>query len=406
MLILEHFIYFCVIICLSKSEEKTNKEANNNVILKQVVILSRHGLRSPLSKYLPQMTPNKWPSWREKPGYLTAKGKILEGYMGQYFSAWFNEKGLILNNNCPTKDEFYVYANIKQRTRASAKAFVDKAFPFCNVTVHHSDGNVDPIFNPVLHNTSAIFRQLVIEDMQRILKRLSLNNSYENIENILDYKNSELCQDENKCNLLTDKNKVIVMSGEKPNVFGPIKIGNSVVDAFVMQYYEGLPLENVAWGNVRSPKDWQVIMNLSRGYHNVIFNTSLIAHDISLPLIGYMKPIFFGDNKPKVALLMGHDANIYTVLKTLQFKPYSLANQYELTPIGGKLVFQKWFDTMNNVNLLKIEYVYQSSEQLRDTSELNLHNTPKFKLMELEKCKVDQNGFCLWDDFRNILENE
>ncbi|CAG9794545.1 unnamed protein product [Diatraea saccharalis] len=399
------FIYFCMCICISKSVEKQENEvSDNSLTLKQVVILSRHGLRSPLSKYLNQMTPKKWPSWKEKPGYLTAKGSILEGYMGKFFGAWFNKKNLI-HRHCPTEDSFYAYANIKQRTLASAKAFVDNAFPYCNITIHHSNTNEDPLFNPVLHNTSSIFRQLVIEEMENKLKNLKLNSSYEFLENILDYENSDLCKAENKCNLLTDKNKVIVVSGKKPNAVGPIKIANSVVDAFVMQYYEGIPLENVAWGYLQSSTEWETLMKLSRGYHNLIFNTTLIAHDISLPIVKYMRSLFLNNIVPKVTLLMGHDANMYTVLKALKFKLYQLMNQYELTPIGGKLVFQKWFDKSKNEYLLKVEYVYQSSDQLRFASVLSLNNTPQFQLMQLDDCKTDSEGFCSWNDFLKILEN-
>ena len=28
---------------------------------------------------------------------------------------------------------------------------------------------------------------------------------------------------------------------------GPLKVGNSLVDAFTLQYYEGFPMDQVAW---------------------------------------------------------------------------------------------------------------------------------------------------------------
>ncbi|XP_028167093.1 uncharacterized protein LOC114357588 [Ostrinia furnacalis] len=383
---------------------RTRETQDQRFSLQQVVILSRHGLRTPLSKYLADMTPRTWPTWKEKPGYLTAKGKILEGYMGRFFSVWLSQEGL-LTENCPSEDIFYVYANTKQRTRASALAFVKNAFPKCNITIHTSNTEVDPVFNPVIHNKSAIFRDIVIDDMKAQFKTLSLNNSYKDLDLILDFKNSEICRDEHKCNLATDKNKAYVVSGEKPNISGPLKIGNSVVDAFVMQYYEGFPLNDVAWGCLKSPKEWQSLMRLSRSYHNIIFNSTLVAKDIAQPLIKFMSNIFLNDSVPKISLLMGHDANMYTVLNSLDFKPYSLENQHELTPIGGKIVFQKWFDNIKKEELLKIHYVYQSYRQLRQSSELSLENPPQFKLLELNQCEIDENGFCSWSDFEKIIES-
>lgn len=391
-------ILCCVLVCFCVVQPQDPR-----FTLKQVVILSRHGLRTPLSKYLSEMTPKAWPTWKEKPGYLTAKGKVLEGYMGKFFSAWLSQEGL-LPKTCPSEEIFYVYANTKQRTRASASAFVGKAFPKCNITIHHSNSDVDPIFNPVIHNSSAIFREIVIEDMQAQLKALSLNASYKDLDMILDFKNSEICKNDHKCNLATDKNKAYVMSGEKPNLDGPLKIGNSVVDAFVMQYYEGFPLNNVAWGHLETPEEWQTLMCLSKSYHNIIFNTSLVAKDIAQPLIKFMTNIFLNDSVPKISLLMGHDANMYTVLNSLNFKPYMLENQYELSPVSGKIVFQKWFDNVEKVELLRINFVYQSYTQLRDCLELSLENPPQFRLLELNECAVDKNGFCLWSDFVEILQ--
>jgi hypothetical protein len=54
---------------------------------------------------------------------------------------------------------------------------------------------------------------------------------------------------------------------------------------------------------------------------------------------------------------VGHDSNIASLLTALDFKPYQLHDQYERTPIGGKIVFQRWHDSGANRDLMKIEYV-------------------------------------------------
>lgn len=388
-------LFFCASISMVYTEKKFN--------LKQVVILSRHSVRTPLSKYLNVMTPKTWPSWNEKMGYLTAKGALLEGFMGEYFSMWLKEEGL-LPVECPTKEDFYVYANSKQRTKASAQAFVNKAFPDCNITVHHS-GDIDPIFNPVIHNDSTVFRDIVISEMTECLESLNLNSSYEKLEDILDYKHSQLCVKGNMCDFTKDKNEIInVVKGQKPNLWGPLKISNSVIDAFIMQYYEGFPSSSVAWGLLNNILQWKSVMNLSRSYHNVIFNTTLVAKDIAKPLMNYVSNLFLQNDSPKAVLLMGHDANMYTLLKGFDFKLYTLKNQLETCPVGGKIVIQKWFDVVKNVYLLKIDYVYQSTDQLRDGQKLSLSNPPQFELLRLENCNTDNEGFCLWDDFVKILK--
>lgn len=382
-------LIFCALIL--NSEE---------LYLKQVVILSRHNVRTPLSKTLSQTSPKPWPKWNEKPGYLTPKGTLLEGYMGEYFYSWLNQENL-LTQECPSENEFYVYANTAQRTLASAKSFADNAFPRCNITIHHAN-QVDPIFNPVIHNTSSIFVQEALEIMENHMKNLHLNHSYDALEQILDYTHSEKCIEDHCCNLATDKNTASVKTGTKPNINGPLQICKSAIDSFIMEYYEAFDMKNVAWGLLNTNKQWESILDISHSYHNIIFNTTLLAKDISEPLLKYMTDIFLDENKPTITLLMGHDANLYTVLNAMDFKPYSLKEQHEITPVGGKIVFQKWSD--NNTNdYLKIDYVYQPSEQMRNGVKLSLENPPIFETLELKYCKVIDNGLCLWKDFKNLL---
>lgn len=371
--------------------------------LKQVLILSRHNVRTPLSKNLADFTPKNWPIWKEKTGYLTAKGALLEGFMGEYFVSWLRKEGL-LTNDCPHEDSFFIYANTAQRTMASAKAFVNKGFPSCNVTIHHTPDDKDPIFNPVIHNASAIFKLEATEQMRALLKTLHLNNSYEDLEEILNYKQSKYCLIENKCDFVTDQNKIYVNVGTKPNLEGPLKISKSVIDSFIMENYEGFPEKEVAWGQLKSTEQWNLVLDLSKGYHSVIFNTTLIANDVAQLLLKYMRDLLL-NKEYKATLLMGHDANIYTILKSMGFKPYSLRNQYEMTPAGGKIVFQKWIEDKSGILYVKVDYVYQCTDQMREGRSLSLDNPPEFTSLQLEDCKTDESGFCLWDDFVKLLNS-
>lgn len=376
---------------------------SESIILKQVYILSRHGVRTPLAKNLEQMTPKSWPDWNDKPGYLTQKGTLIEGYMGQYFSQWLNKENLF-PDHCPNEKEIFVYANIEQRTIESAKTFVKNCFSGCYVTVHHNDlDKNDPVFNAVIHNDSLVFQRIALEQMYQELLPLHFNKTFDDMSQILNYTSSQLCLKNNECNLITDSNKITdVQVGYKPNIKGPMKICNSAIDAFIMEYYEGFPLNDVAWGET-TDSNWQDLMNLSHKYHNVIFNTTLIAKDLSLRLVNYFKNIFLNDNSTKLTLLMGHDANIYTLMNSMSFKAYILPEQYEIIPVSGKIVFQKWFDEIKKDDLLKISYVYQSTKQLREGIELCLANPPQFVTLELENCKIDDNGYCLWTDFVKFL---
>ncbi|VVC96593.1 unnamed protein product [Leptidea sinapis] len=363
--------------------------------------LKKHNLRTPLSKNLQHITPYTWPEWKEKPGILTQKGFMLESYMGTYFKDWLHDYGLS-PDSCPDEDLFYVYADLMQRTLESAKAFVLSAYPNCNIVIHRSVNKSDPVFRPYIHNNSDSFRRIAISEMEAILNSLDLRSSYENMESILNYRASDSCKLDKRCEMVGEKNVLNISVGEKPSVKGPLKLCNEVIDSFLMEYYNGFAPQNVAWGKLSQLRDWQSILDLTVGYHSVTYNTTLIAKDIAKPLIMFMKPLFTNES-PKVSLLMGHDSNINVLLKAMDFKNYMLNNSLVSVPIGGKIVLQKWYDVVKKEYLLKIEYIYQSTEQVRDMVVVSRDIPPQFLTLELKSCPVNEEGFCPWDVFIKIV---
>jgi glucose-1-phosphatase len=124
-------------------------------------------------------------------------------------------------------------------------------------------------------------------------------------------------------------------------------------------------------------------------------------------LLTYINSALLGEHKPdspKLTVLVGHDSNIASLLSAMEFKPYTLPHQYEKTPIGGKLVFQRWLDKKDNRELLKIEYVYQSTEQLRNADPLTLKHPPQRVTLALKGCPIDKDGFCAWSDFAKTMQ--
>ena len=106
----------------------------------------------------------------------------------------------------------------------------------------------------------------------------------------------------------------------------------------------------------------------------------------------------------KVTVLVGHDSNIVAMLKALNFKDYKLKDQVESTPIGGKVFFEVWKDKKTGEKKVKVEYVYQSMDQIRNTEKLTKANPPKHAVLEMKNCKVDKDGYCPYSKFMNELK--
>ncbi|MEN2731956.1 histidine-type phosphatase [Escherichia coli] len=158
-------------------------------------------------------------------------------------------------------------------------------------------------------------------------------------------------------------------------------------------------------GEIKSDQQWKVLSKLKNGYQDSLFTSPEVARNVAKPLVSYIDKALVTErtSAPKITVLVGHDSNIASLLTALDFKPYQLHDQNERTPIGGKIVFQRWHDSKANRDLMKIEYVYQSAEQLRNADALTLQAPAQRVTLELSGCPIDANGFCPMDKFDRVL---
>lgn len=389
------FIVFMCIVVASKGIDI------NSLKLEQVVMLGRHNIRTPLTEGLELYSSKPWPKWNDAAGILTPKGLRFEGYIAEYISQWLDTEDFF--EGCPQKDDVLIYANTKSRTLESAKAFAETAFNNCNISVQHYEnlGAFDPLFLPIFHNKTEAFKKQVAEEMKKRLSEMNLTHAYTELGTILNIKDADICKKLFMCDLNTQQSEIVLEDGEEPNVNGPLYIANAVVDAFIMSYYEGRPMSDVAWGQIETDQQWDLLAKIITENQNIRFKLQSAAKDIASPLLKYMFNIF-NSGKPKFTLLVGHDSNLNSVLTALEFKPFERKLQFEPYPIGGKIVFQKFSDRKGQY--LKVEYIYPTTKQLRDGEKLTSNNPPQRITLELNGCPISPTGYCQWSEFMKLNE--
>lgn len=399
------------IICpaLAQAQLQRSEAFKGKYKLKEVVILSRHNIRSPLStngSALSKMTPHEWTNWSSAASELTLRGGVLETEMGQFFRKWTIETGLFKDNYVPTIDEVNVYANSMQRCIATAQYFSGGFMPVANLRVNHRyvPSKMDPIFFPRLTKSTEAFRTEAMKQINAMGGKeglvginKSLKESYDLIAKVLDMKQSEYYKKGEIKDFVNNDTQITLELNQEPGMKGSLKNANSASDAFILQYYEEPDGMKAAFGHKLTTEDWTKIAKVKDVYGDVLFTAPIVAVNVAHPLLQYMYDEL-NDKDRKFTFLCGHDSNIASVDAALGVEVYSLPNSIEKkTPIGSKLVLEKWVDAAGKA-YIAVNLVYQSTDQLKQMSLLDLQHAPQVFSLKLKGLNQNTDGLYTFED--------
>ena len=371
--------------------------------LEQVVILSRHNLRAPLSSNgsVPQeLTPHQWTDWSANSSELTINGGIQETSMGQYFRKWLNEEGLIEENSVPKEGEVRFNARDKQRCRATARYFASGLLPLADINVEYpaeANGPED-FMSPVLKFYSEDYARDAVKqvaDMGGAEGFAGLSDETRDairlIMDTADVEDSEIYKSGKYGDLLTDGSGYMMEADKEPDVTGAIKTASQVGDALVLQYYEEPDELKAAFGHELTEEDWKTIGGFMTRYLELKHGAPMVAVNITHPLIEELESELKNEDR-KLSFFCAHDCTVLGALTALGAEPYSLPDSIETrTPIGVKLLFERWRDEDGKA-WYRVDLVYRSAEQIRDQAVLTPDNPPMRYDLKFEGVETNEDG--------------
>ena len=379
--------------------------------LTEMVILSRHNIRSPLSgsgSVLSRITSHEWFPWTSAPSELSLRGGVLETQMGQFFRQWLVDEGLMRDNELPSQGEMRFYANSMQRTIATAQYFSSGFLPIANVEVehHYYVGTMDPVFNPQLTKVDDAFKERAMKEIsgmwgQEGLKDVGrkMASNYTLLENVLDLRDSPAAANDT-LSINADDLQIKLEPYKEPAMTGGLKMANSASDALILQYYEEPDEVKAAFGHELTREEWESIAEIKDWYGDVLFTAPSVAVNVAHPLLQTMLSELRTQGR-KISFLCGHDSNIASVLAALRAEEYSLPGAIEKkTPIGSKLVIGKWRGKDGGL-YAELILVYASPEQLRSTPMLSLQNHPLAYKVSLCGLVPNSDGLYRLDDLES-----
>ena len=382
---------------------KAGQSTSASYTLEQVVVLSRHNLRAPLSSNgsVPaDLTPHAWIKWSAGSSELTLKGGVEETSMGQYFKKWLAQECLIAENAVPEEGEVRFNARDKQRCRATARYFAAGMLPLADIDVEYPGGPYDTedFMSPTLKYYSDAFAA----DATAQVASLGGSKGFEGladetrdavrlIMDTVDMPDSEAYKSGKYGDLLTDGSGYKMAAEKEPDVTGAIKTATQVADALVLQYYEEPDADKAAFGHELTEEDWAEVGGFLTTSLEMKHGAPLVALSVTHPLIQELKNELENESR-KFSFFCAHDCTVLGTLSALGVEDYTLPGSIETkTPIGVKLLFERWRDGEGQA-WYRVDLVYRSTEQIRSGEMLTLENPPLRYDLRFEGVETNEDG--------------
>ena len=381
--------------------------------LEQVVMMSRHNLRTPLSgkgSIAEKMTSHQWHQWSIQPGHLTLKGAINETAFGQYYRCYLEDEGFMPVDWVPQEGEVSFYANSFQRTIATAKYFSSGMLPVANVHVVHTKGidEPDPVFFFPLELDTPRLYELGVSYTEQNMPRYLTNGEamLASFEKVMDFSHSEYAR-EKGIEHLDPKDVHFVLGGKDKNVpgfKGSWRDAYKATDALIMQYYEEPDNNKADWGTGLTKQDWKNIGDIStRGISMICENPALSLRYIH-SLLEKMDSDLSNEDK-RFSFFCGHDTNIIMLMTVLGAEDYHVPGAIaDKAPIGCKIVLEKRRDKDGEL-YINPYIIYQSDRQIRHCEVLDLNNPPLRYPIKLTGIEANEDGLYRYSDFKRLLQD-
>jgi 4-phytase / acid phosphatase len=319
--------------------------------LQMVVVLSRHGVRSPthpteLQAYAAQ----PWPTWAgQKPGYLTAHGAALMRQFGAAYRRVYGGPLGMGERGCPAAGSVFVWADVDERTKASGDAIVQGFAPGCGITVGHAASDNDALFDP-LPGIGVVSKT---ESSASVLGSVgggfggivaAFGTAFATMEQVLG------CTTAAKCKQISIVPTTISNDGDGglASINGGLDMAGDVAENLLLEYTDGHRL--VGWGRVDHARLLQLMQLHVFGkalehnrYAARAHGSNILAHILQTLQEGATGKAVSGTRVPPQArfvFLSGHDTQLAELSSLLGISWLVPGDQLNDTPPGSALAFE------------------------------------------------------------------
>lgn len=383
-------------------------DAARDLRVERVVMLFRHGVRTPLpGEAAESLAAQPWPIWSSPPSHLTAHGREAMRRLGVYDRALFAREGLLPSHGCPPPKAVEIWTNTAERTISSGEALAEGLAPGCSLKAGHfaSDAK-DPLFQPYEAGAVTLDPQVAVGAIKaatggadRLIQ--PYGQALATLETILG------CGPAPKaptCDLLHQPGDIRISGDAKGvDLIGPINPAGGTAEFLLMQYAEGMPPDQVGWGRASAARLAQV-SRLHALMFDVYARPRYMAARLAGPLARRVLQRLTARSEPRLVMMVGHDDNIAALASLVGVHFQVPGYGYDDPPMGGALVLERLADRRTGTRYVKVSYQAQTLEQLRALTPFTGRTRPWTEALPLRDCLHRGARLCRLEDFAVLLD--
>jgi 4-phytase/acid phosphatase len=402
---------------LAAAQSVAAPAASRDADLQLVVMLSRHGVRAPIGArdLFGEYAAAAWPAWDVPPSYLTPHGYQLMKLFGAWDRTQFSSENLFAPAGCADAAHVSILADIDQRTRETGKALAEGMFPGCAVAVHaQPEGTNDPLFRPTgvdtVHPDAALATAAVAGRIGG--NPNSLTELYRSQLTLLDRVLAgcgHAPADAKRTSIFAVPATLAPGTGENPATLrGPVPTGGTIAENLLLEYTQGMSQADTGWGCLDGAT-LRAIMQVNSANWDYAKRTPAVARVLGSTLLdrilktmqqsatGAAVPGAVGKPGDRLVILVGHDTNLVGVAGALNID-WVMDGRVDDTPPGGALLFELWRPRDGGKPFVRLEYIAQTLEQMRNAEPLTPANPPAVAPIFIPGCgRADLS--CTWEGF-------
>lgn len=349
----------------------------NGYSLEALVLLNRHGVRSPLNTSdLEPLADKPWPSFGVKDGNLTKRGKTLSKTLGKFYGAYARNDGFLPAKGCPAKKKVWFRSDNDQRTIKTAEALQQGMLPGCGYKVNTVASGIDPLIAPVDYgickadedNEEAALNGLLGGSWDPSI--FAYGSSLDQLQDVLNCCQPSICEkyDVKSGCTLTDL-PTSAISG----------IATTTSEIFLMQYANGMSKKKVGWGRISSPQHLSALNAMHSlafwSYNANPYTARYQGSNLLDEIVGRVKKASKGKGAD-LSVIVAHDNNLLNIAGLLGLSWFVESYQQNQVPPGAGIAFELWRNDKTGKPFVSIRYRAQTIDQLRKNAKLTLQVPP------------------------------